>query len=131
MRRLATCAPALLLLAACSGGGAETAKLAGAPCPTLTAAAFQARGIEMEESMKMGSATLRFRFGRAECNSSGSSGGGWDSSAPVCHLSSPGLLHLTLTSGKEVHFDPGIGTSVAVSMGADEAQCVLETKPMP
>ena len=126
MRGPAGATSVALLLAACGGGEAEPVKLAGPPCPTLSAAAFQSRGIAPEEDVDLGDATLRFRFGRAECKGTGTSGGGWNSTQPVCQLSSPGLLHLTLGNGEDVYFDPGVGRAVTVAVGPASAQCVLD-----
>ncbi len=122
-------APASILvaaLAAACSGGSEPVKLAGAPCAVLEPAAFQALGITPEESMRLGTATVRFRFGRAKCEATGSSGGGWDSGEPVCHFSSPSLLHVTTAGGGEFYFDPGVGQPASLLVGAEEARCVLD-----
>ena len=130
MRLVEALAPlAAGLLAGCSGAPEQVA-LEGPPCPQLAAAAFTARGIAPEESMRLGTAVVRFRFGRAECNATGSSGGGWDSAAqPICHFSSPALLHVTTASGGEFYFDPGVGQPASLALSESAARCVLDKEP--
>jgi len=116
---------ACVILAGCSGAP-EPAALAGPPCPELAAEAFLARGVMPEEDLRLGEAVVRFRFGRAQCKAVGSSGGGWDSAAPVCHFSAPALLHVTTSSGREFYFEPGVGQPASLAVSAAEARCVLD-----
>ena len=128
MRLAEVLAPVAGLVAGCSGPP-EQAALAGPPCPQLAAEAFRARAITPEEDLRLGAAVVRFRFGRAQCKAVGSSGGGWDSAAPVCHFSAPALLHVTTASGRDVYFDPGVGQPATLALGQDTAQCVLDAEP--
>ena len=116
-------AGAFAALAACSGGADNApAPLAGAPCPTLTAEAFQQRGATLKNSSTINDVTIRRQFGNAQCGSTVAGSG--EGSGGRCELSSPGVVQVT-GGGADTVFDSPVGETATIQVSGGEARCVL------
>ena len=114
--------PAMLLLAACGEADNAPAPLAGTPCPTLTAAAFQERGATLKNSSTINDVTIRRQFGNAQCGSTVAGSG--EGSGGRCELSSPGVVQVT-GAGTDTFFDIPVGEPATIQVSGGEARCVL------
>ena len=111
----------LVALAACGGDGAS-APLAGAPCPTLTADAFQQRGATLKNTSSVNDVTVRRQFGNADC--SATTGGSGQGSGGRCALSSPGVVQVT-AAGADTFFDIPVGEPATIQVSGGDVRCVL------
>ena len=114
---------ALLGLAACSGEADNAPPpLAGAPCGTLTAEAFQQRGVALKNSSSINDVTVRRQFGNAQCGAS--VGGSGKGSGGRCELGSPGVVQVT-AGGADIYFDIPVGEPATIDVSGGEVRCVL------
>ena len=113
---------ALGALAACGSGEAAAPALAGAPCPTLTADAFQQRGAKLKNTSTINDVSMRRQFGSAQCSGtiSGNAGG----SGGSCEFSSPGVVQVT-AGGADTYFDIPVGEPATIQVSGGETRCVL------
>ncbi|HEX8570202.1 MAG TPA: hypothetical protein VF699_09820 [Caulobacteraceae bacterium] len=111
----------LCTLAAC-GGGEEAPALAGAPCPTLTAEAFQQRGVTLKNNSAFNDLAVRRQFGGANCT--GTTSGNNSGKGGSCELSSPGVTHVTV-GGRDTYFDIPVGEPATIQVSGGEVRCVL------
>lgn len=103
---------------------AREADIKGAPCPELTRAQFEARGLKTPKSTTYEGVIFSRQFGHVECRGV-RYGGGWSSRVyPVCQFTSPNVLHVKTRKG-EWYFFPGMGQAATVGTPNDEAQCVM------
>ena len=111
-------------LAACGErSGPPAAELAGAPCATLSAEAFQQRGATLKNSSTLGAVTLRRQFGKAECAGT-TDGEGNGIGAGTCQFSSPGVTHVAV-SGTDHYFDIPVGEPATITVSGGDVRCVL------
>ncbi|WP_296598404.1 hypothetical protein [Phenylobacterium sp.] len=103
---------------------ASEARVSGAPCPSLTKAQFQARGLKAPKATYYEGVIFGRQFGHMECRSL-RYGGGWGTKVyPVCQFTSPKSLKVTTPKG-EWYFAPGPGQPATVGAPHGEAQCVM------
>jgi hypothetical protein len=121
MRALLLLTP-LLALAACGGGDDAPAPLAGTPCATLTAEAFQQRGVTLKHSASMNEVAIKRQFGNAKCG--GATSGNATRGGSTCELSSPGLVQVT-ADGADTYFDIPVGEPATIDVSGGQVRCVL------
>jgi hypothetical protein len=115
---------ALAGLAACGERSeAPAPELAGTPCATLTAEAFQQRGATLKNSSTLGAVTLRRQFGKAECAAT-TDGEGKGVGAGTCEFSSPGVTHVS-ANGADHYFDIPVGEPATIQVSGGDVRCVL------
>lgn len=103
---------------------ASEATVDGPPCPSLTKAQFEARGLTAKKATFYEGVTFARQFGHMECRSL-RYGAGWGTEVyPVCQFTSPKSLKITTSKG-EWYFDPGPGQPATVGTPHGEARCVM------
>ena len=116
----------LFALAACGGGDDAPAPLAGTPCATLTAEAFQQRGVTLKHSAGLDNVTVRRQFGNANC--SGTTQGDRGGRGGRCELSSPGVVQVT-ANGADTYYDIPVGEPATIDASGGQVRCVLTREP--
>lgn len=103
---------------------ASEAEVAGAPCPSLTRAEFDGRGLKATKATFYEGVTFARQFGHMECRAL-RYGGGWGAKVyPVCQFTSPKALRITTARG-EWYFAPGPGQPATVGAPNGQARCVM------
>ncbi len=103
---------------------AREATLEGPPCPSLTKAQFEARGLRAPKASLYEGVTFARRTGHMECSLL-RYGGGWSLNGyPVCQFTGPVALKVTTERG-EWWFETGIGQPATVSTAHGQARCVM------
>jgi hypothetical protein len=103
---------------------AQVSRIVGPPCPTLTAQAFTARGLEAGKTFDFGGLTFSRRFGHAQCNEAASGGLLGAGSFPVCQFTSPDVL--AVKAGKALYlFEPGLGRKATILARDGKVSCVM------
>lgn len=96
----------------------------GAPCPELTAAEFEARGLKVRKGTVYEDVTFYRQFGHMECTGL-RYGGGWSQSVyPVCQFTTPKALKVSAADGDH-YFDIGAGQPATVAVPHGKVRCVL------
>jgi hypothetical protein len=95
----------------------------GPPCPSLTKAQFEARGLRAQKGVFYDGVTFYRRFGHMSCSPL-RYGGGWGLSVyPVCQFTSPQALRVTTKKGEWFYaLPPGQPATIATPHG--QARCV-------
>ena len=116
------------VVAGCSGAddGPDMA-VAGAPCPTMTAAQFTALTRTPDEESAAGAAVVRRQYGRATCEASGSSGSGGTDGRARCDMNNPGVVQVTV-GGRDSYFDVPASQPATVTVAAGEVRCVVTAR---
>jgi hypothetical protein len=103
---------------------AREAVVNGPPCPSLTRAQFEARGLKAPKGTFYEGVTFFRQFGHMECRSL-RYGAAWGTEVyPVCQFTSPRTLKIATPKG-EWYFDPGPGQPATVGAPHGEAHCVM------
>ena len=103
---------------------AREATIEGPPCPSLTRAQFDARGLKAPKATLYEGVTFARRVGHMDCSIL-RYGGGWSTKGyPVCQFTGPAALRIRTDKG-EWWFDTGIGQPATVSTAHGQARCVL------
>lgn len=96
----------------------------GPPCPSLTRAQFEARGLKVRYGTVYEDAEFYRQFGHMSCSGL-RYGAGWGTALyPVCQFTSPRALKVVTTKG-EWYFDPGPGQPATIATPHGDAHCVL------
>lgn len=106
-----------------STAAANLAAISGPPCPTLTRAEFDARGVKPEKTFVFDSVRYERRFGHVDCNTVATGKG--NAYAPVCQFSGPALLAVTTEKGR-FFFAPGGGKPVTIITEDGAPRCVMD-----
>ena len=94
-------------------------------CPTISAAAYAARGYPARErTMDHDGVTLVRQFGHVMCKDVDTPGGWGFVTHPVCQFTSPTAIRVR-RGALEAFFEPGTGRLATVSLGPGRATCVL------
>ena len=103
---------------------AREATVDGPPCPSLTKAQFEAKGLMAKKATFYEGVTFARQFGHMDCRSL-RYGAGWGTEVyPVCQFTSPKTL--VITKGERVwYFEPGPGQPATVGLPKGEAHCVM------
>lgn len=96
----------------------------GHPCPSLTAAQFQAQGLKAPKGTKFEDATFFRQFGHMGCGQVHFDGGTGLGAYSVCKFTAPNVLRVQTDKG-EWFYAPGIGQAAAIATPHGEAHCVL------
>jgi hypothetical protein len=108
--------------------GAEQAAwtVVGPPCPTLSAADYQALGVKPQpfdfENIHGDSENTD-----ATCNVVDLDHHGHTASTTICQLTAPFAVHMKTPNG-DFYFKPGVGKPVAVSIAEGEVSCTIGGK---
>jgi hypothetical protein len=103
---------------------AREATVDGPPCPGLTKAQFEAKGLKAPKATFYEGVTFARQFGHMDCRSL-RYGAGWGTDVyPVCQFTSPKTLKITTPKG-EWYFEPGPGQPATVGAPRGEARCVM------
>ena len=109
---------------------AEALKLArewtieGPPCPSVTRAQFEAKGLKAPKGLQYSGVTVSRQFGHVNCSYL-RYGDGWGlGTYVVCQFTSPNVLRVETARG-EWYFVPGMGQPATISTPRDEARCVM------
>jgi hypothetical protein len=97
-------------------------KVAGPPCPTLTAQAFLAQPIRPNQSFRMESVVFARAAGYSSCGELAAKGG--LEAEVVCEFTNPGILTVTNAAGV-FYFAPGLGQPATVSATSGTPSCVM------
>lgn len=108
---------------AASTKAANLAAISGPPCPTLTAAEFDARSAKPKKAFVFNQIRFDRRFGHVDCNTVAIGGG--NAYAPVCQFSGPALLAVTTDKGR-FFFAPGAGKPVTIITENGAPRCVMD-----
>jgi hypothetical protein len=102
--------------------------ITGPPCPTVSAAEFEAKKYRLRASFDYGGATFARTAGHVDCAAVVPKGGTALTGAyPVCQFTSPAVVKLTTSKG-EFYFVPGAGQPATVSAPDGVGQCVMASK---
>jgi len=129
---LALAFPAWLVVGSFLKHRAESVELArewsidGHPCPQVTAAAFQARGLKAPQGVVYENATYFRQFGHMSCSPIRDDGGTGLGVYSVCQFTSPNVLRVRTRKG-EWFFVPGPGQPATIATPHDEARCVMSS----
>jgi hypothetical protein len=101
------------------------------PCPSLSAAAYAAKGYPAGERATVhDGVTFTRQFGHVMCDEADDPGALGFLSHPVCQFTGPTAIRVK--AGKsETFFEPGIGRLATVSVERGRAQCALGGKFKP
>jgi len=99
----------------------------GAPCPTLTPAAYAAQGAKPRMIFEFQKVQFARRFGHADCAVVAYRDAAGTGGHPVCQFTAPALLVITV-GGLESYFAPDIGVPATVSVKHGRPRCVLATR---
>lgn len=108
---------------AASTKAANLAAISGPPCPTLTAAEFDARSAKPKKAFVFNQIRFDRRFGHVDCNTVAIGQG--NAYAPVCQFSGPALLAVTTDKGR-FFFAPGAGKPVTIITENGSPRCVMD-----
>ena len=98
--------------------------LDGPPCPSLTRAQFEAKGLKAPRALDYAGVTVARQFGHVTCSPL-RYGDGWGlSHYVVCQFTSPNVLKVTTPKGNW-YFEPGMGRPATMSTPHGLASCVL------
>jgi hypothetical protein len=94
-------------------------------CPTLSAAAYAAKGYPAgERSVVYDEVTFIRQFGHVMCSDADTPGAFGFLSHPVCQFSGPTAIRVK-AGRSEAYFEPGVGQLATVSVVRGRAQCAL------
>jgi hypothetical protein len=96
-------------------------KVAGPPCPTLTAPAYAAQPMRLNQAFRMESIVFARAYGYSSCGELPAKGG--LEALVVCEFTNPGVLAVTTPAGA-FYFAPGLGRPATVSVGSGTPRCV-------
>ncbi|HEY9235463.1 MULTISPECIES: hypothetical protein [Phenylobacterium] len=102
---------------------ANLAAIDGPPCPSLTAAEFDAKPIKPKKAFVFNEVRYDRRFGHVDCNTVAVGRG--NAYEPVCQFSSPALLAVTTRKG-QFFFAPGVGKPVTIITQDGTPRCVMD-----
>ncbi|HZZ66973.1 MAG TPA: hypothetical protein VFE18_02265 [Phenylobacterium sp.] len=95
----------------------------GPPCPTISAAAYRARGYAAHERATVyDEVTFARQFGHMICKDVDTSGGFGFVTHPACQFTSPTALRVRSARG-EAFFEPGPGKLATVAVEHGRATC--------
>jgi hypothetical protein len=95
------------------------------PCPTLTAAAYAAKGYSAQErTTDYRDVTFTRQFGHVMCKDIDTPGGWGFLSHPVCQFTSPTAVRVR-ADRREAFFEPGPGRLATVSVERGRAACAI------
>ncbi len=97
-------------------------RVTGAPCPSLTASAFQTQPIRPNQAFRMESVVFARAYGHSSCGELAANGG--LEAQVVCEFTNPGVLAVTNQAGT-TYFAPGIGRPATVAATNGAASCVM------
>jgi hypothetical protein len=100
-------------------------------CPTISAAAYAARGYGAHErGIVYDEVTFARQFGHVMCRDVDTRGGAGFLAHPVCQFTGPTAIRVK--AGKsEAFFEPGVGQVATVSVDRGQAQCAMGGKFTP
>jgi len=94
-------------------------------CPTISAAAYAARGYRARErATEYDGMTLARQFGHVMCKDVDTAGGWGFVTHPACQFTSPTAIRVR-RDGVEAFFEPGPGRLATVSLEPGGARCAL------
>jgi len=97
----------------------------GPPCPSLSAAAYAAKGYAARERATVyDGMTFTRQFGHVMCADADTRGGAGFLTHPVCQYTSPTAIRIR-TAGGEAFFEPGPGALATVSVEHGRAACAI------
>ena len=99
----------------------------GPRCPSISAAAFAARGQSAPQAFEFGDVIFARRFGHASCALIGYGGGRGFGRYPVCQFTSPDALMIR-ARGREVRYILGPGQPATVSVRRGRPACVMAAR---
>ena len=99
----------------------------GVPCPALTAAEFQARGLTAPKGVLYEGVVFFRQFGHMACAPLRDQGGGGWRTYVACQFTSPNALKVVTRKG-EWRFAPGMGRPATVTTADGVVRCVLNSK---
>jgi len=105
-----------------SAAAADPSSIAGAACPALTKAEFDALPVQPKKTHIFNEVTFTRRFGHVECNVVPDGGG--TGFAPICQFSGPAVLKVSTGRG-EFYFKPGVGKPATVTTPGGVPRCVM------
>lgn len=99
----------------------------GPPCPSLTGAQFEARGLRARKGLAYAGVNVSRQFGHVTCSQL-RYGDGWGlASYVVCQFTSPNALRVETAKGVW-YFAPGMGRPATISTPHGQARCVMASK---
>ena len=106
---------------------AEAWRIHGAPCPELTKAEFEGRGLKAPKGVSYEGVVFFRQFGHMACAPLRDQGGvGWRTYV-ACQFTSPNALKVVTAKG-EWRFAPGLGQPATVTTANGVARCVLDSR---
>jgi len=100
-------------------------------CPTISAAAYAAKGYAAhEQGVVYDQVLLARQFGHVMCKDVDTRGGAGLLTHPVCQFTGPTALRVK-AGASEAFFEPGVGQVATVSVEHGQAQCALGGKFTP
>ncbi len=96
----------------------------GRPCPQITRAQFDARGLKAQKGLIYEDVKIYRQFGHLSCSSIANDGGTGLGVYAVCQFTGPNVLRVVTRAG-EWFFEPGIGQPATVATPHGEAHCVM------
>ena len=103
---------------------AKAWKIAGPPCPRITAGQFLGRHRKSARRFDFEGVAFFRRYGHVECAAIRNAGGRGDRRHPVCQFTSPGDL-LIRANGLDWYFRPGPGQPATISLAQGRPACVM------
>ena len=98
--------------------------ISGPPCPSLSRAEFEARGLKVTRGLVYEDAIFYREFGHISCTGLRHASGWSQRLYPVCQFTSPKALRVT-SGDRDWYFAPGPGQPATVSVRDGQARCVL------
>ncbi|HWA61774.1 MAG TPA: hypothetical protein VG939_10385 [Caulobacteraceae bacterium] len=99
-------------------------KIAGPPCPGLTAADYRTQGLSADKTFDFNGLTYSRRFGNAFCSEVATKGLMGAASYPACQFTSPDVL--AVKRGRDLFlFRPGLGRKATVTVRDGRVACVM------
>ena len=96
----------------------------GPPCPSLTRAQFEARGLKAPKGLQYSGVTVSRQFGHVSCSYLRYGDGWGPDTYVVCQFTSPNVLRVETAKG-QWYFVPGMGQPATISTPRDQARCVM------
>jgi hypothetical protein len=102
----------------------KTWQVKGPPCPTVTAAEFNAKRYTALKTFDYDGTTIGRTAGDASCSDVKSGGGKGFATDKVCQFTSPATLTVTV-KGATTYFTPGVGQPASLYIHHDAPSCIM------
>jgi hypothetical protein len=97
----------------------------GAPCPTLSVAAYQASGNRIAHVIDYDGVSLGRGYGYVNCDEIADDGGRGRGVIPICQFNSPTILQVTTKRGRFYYFTQSSPATISIVDGVP--RCVMAT----